>query len=143
MAKKKNATRFPQGVFALEQIEEQYAGQWVLVEETIWNKSGRPLAGRVIAHSEQSALRADFSTAASLSGSPRQPHPWVQIYTLHDRTSRRICIPPCPSSAGARDTIRIYGVILTHSLAVTNCTKCLTFVVATTTSEAGIPIVSA
>ena len=51
MAKKKNATWFPQGVFSLEQIEEQYAGQWVLVEETLWNKSGRPVAGRVIAHS--------------------------------------------------------------------------------------------
>jgi hypothetical protein len=51
MAKKKNTTRFPQGVLALEQIEEQYAGQWVLVEETHWNKSGQPLAGRVIAHS--------------------------------------------------------------------------------------------
>jgi hypothetical protein len=53
MAKKKNVTQFPQGVFALEQIEAQYAGQWVLVEETLWNKSGRPLAGRVIAHSQE------------------------------------------------------------------------------------------
>jgi len=55
MAKKKNATRFPQGVFSLEQIEEQYAGQWVLVEETLWNKSGHPLAGRVLAHSQEKA----------------------------------------------------------------------------------------
>ena len=38
MARKKNATRFPQGVSSLEQIEAQYAGQWVLVEETHWNK---------------------------------------------------------------------------------------------------------
>ena len=53
MAKKKNATRLPQGVFSLAQIEEQYAGQWVLVEETLWNKSGQPLAGRVIAHSQE------------------------------------------------------------------------------------------
>ena len=53
MTKKRNASRFPQGVFALEQIEEQYAGQWVLVEETLWNKSGQPLAGRVIAHSQE------------------------------------------------------------------------------------------
>ena len=52
MAKKKNATRFPQGVSSLEQIEAQYAGQWVLVEETHWNKRGRPLAGWVIAHSQ-------------------------------------------------------------------------------------------
>ena len=53
MAKKKNATRFPQGVSSLEQIEAQYADQWVLVEETHWNKRGQPLAGRVIAHSQE------------------------------------------------------------------------------------------
>jgi hypothetical protein len=53
MAKKKSATRFPPGVLSLEQIEEQYAGQWVLVEETLWNKSGRPSAGRVVAHSQE------------------------------------------------------------------------------------------
>lgn len=53
MAKQKHATRFPQGVFSLGQIGEQYAGQWVLVEETLWNKSGHPLAGRVIVHSQE------------------------------------------------------------------------------------------
>jgi hypothetical protein len=53
MAKKKNAPRLPDGVLSLEQIEEQYAGQWVLVEETLWNKSGRPVAGRVVAHSQE------------------------------------------------------------------------------------------
>ena len=40
-------------MFSLEQIEEQYAGQWVLVEEMIWNKNGQPLAGRVVAHSQE------------------------------------------------------------------------------------------
>ena len=53
MAKEKNATRFPQGVLSLEQIEEQYAGQWVLVEEAVWNKSGHPIAGRIVAHSQE------------------------------------------------------------------------------------------
>ena len=56
MAKKKNSTRLPQGIFSLEQIEEQYAGQWVLVEETLWNKSDQPLAGRVIAHSQEKEI---------------------------------------------------------------------------------------
>ena len=49
----KNFTPFPQRVCSLEQIEEQYADQWVLVEETLWNKSSQPLAGRVIAHSQE------------------------------------------------------------------------------------------
>jgi len=53
MAKKRHVARFPQGVFSLEQIEGQYADQWVLVEETLWNKSGQPLTGRVIAHSQE------------------------------------------------------------------------------------------
>ena len=77
MAKKKNATRFPQGVFALEQIEEQYAGQWVLVEETVWNKSGRPLAGRVIAHSQ------DKETVVETGVHYGQQHPDVQLFLFY------------------------------------------------------------
>jgi hypothetical protein len=77
LAKKKNATRFPQGVFALEQIEEQYAGQWVLVEETLWNKSGQPLAGRVIAHSQEK------ETVVATGVQYRKQHPNVQLFLFY------------------------------------------------------------
>ncbi len=77
MAKKKNATRFPQGVFTLEQIEEQYAGQWVLVEETLWHKSGRPLAGRVIAHSQEK------ETVVATGVQYRKQHPNVQLFLFY------------------------------------------------------------
>jgi len=74
MAKKRNTTRFPQGVFSLEQIEEQYAGQRVLVEETLWNKSGRPLAGRVIAHSQEK------ETVVEIGVHYGQKHPDVRLF---------------------------------------------------------------
>ena len=77
MAKKKNVLRFPQGVFSLGQIEEQYAGQWVLVEETIWNKSGRPLAGRVIAH------RQDKETVVETGVQYGKQHPDVQLFLFY------------------------------------------------------------
>ena len=77
MAKKKNATRFPQEVFSLEQIEEQYADQWVLVEETLWNKSGRPLAGRVIAHSQEK------ETVVATGVQYRKQHPNVQLFLFY------------------------------------------------------------
>lgn len=77
MAKKKNATRFPQGVFPLEQIEEQYEGQWVLVEETFWNKSGRPLAGRVVAHSR------DKETVVETGVNYGKQHTDVQLFLFY------------------------------------------------------------
>jgi len=77
MAKKKNATRFPQGVFALEQIEGQYAGQWVLVEETLWNKREQPLAGRLIAHSPEK--EAVIATGVQY----RKQHPDVQLFLFY------------------------------------------------------------
>jgi hypothetical protein len=77
MAKRKNATRFPQGVASLEQIEEQYAGQWVLVEETLWDKSGRPLAGRVIAHSQEK------ETVVEVGVQYGKQHPDVQLFLFY------------------------------------------------------------
>ena len=77
MAKKKNATRFPQGVFSIEHIEEQYAGQWVLVEETFWAKSGRPLAGRVISHSQEKNVVVETGVQY------RKQHPDVQLFFFY------------------------------------------------------------
>ena len=77
MAKKKNATRFPQGVSSLEQIEAQYADQWVLVEETHWNKRGQPLAGRVIAHSQEK------ETVVATGVQYRKQHPNVQLFLFY------------------------------------------------------------
>ena len=77
MAEKKNASRFPQGVFSLEQIEEQYAGQWVLVEETQWNKSGHPLAGRVITHSR------DKETVVETGVQYGKKHPEVRLFLFY------------------------------------------------------------
>jgi len=77
MARKTNITRFPQGVLLLEQIEEQYAGQWVLVEETHWNKRGRPLAGRVIAHSQ------DKETVVEAGVQYGKQHPNVQLFFFY------------------------------------------------------------
>ena len=77
MARKKNVTRFPQGVSSLEQIEAQYAGQWVLVEETLWNKSGQPLAGRVIAHSQEK------ETVVETGVQYRKQHPDVQLFLFY------------------------------------------------------------
>ena len=77
MAKKKNTTRFPQGVFSLEQIEEQYTGQWVLIEETLWNKRGRPLAGRVIAHSQEKEMVVETGVQY------RKQHPNVQLFLFY------------------------------------------------------------
>ena len=77
MAKKKNATRFPQGVSSLEQIEAQYADQWVLVEETHWNKNGQPLAGRVIAHSQEK------ETVVATGVQYRKQHPNVQLFLFY------------------------------------------------------------
>ena len=34
----------------LEEIETHYVGQWVLVEETAWDKQGNPTRGAVVAH---------------------------------------------------------------------------------------------
>ena len=36
--------------FTLVEIEQRYPHQWVLVEETAWNKHGDPLRGIVRAH---------------------------------------------------------------------------------------------
>jgi hypothetical protein len=36
--------------FTLAEIEQRYPQQWVLVEETAWNKHGDPLRGIVRAH---------------------------------------------------------------------------------------------
>ena len=36
--------------FTLAEIEQRYPQQWVLVEETAWNKHGNPLRGIVRAH---------------------------------------------------------------------------------------------
>jgi len=77
MAKKKNTTRFPSGVCSLEQIEEQYAGQWVLVEETLWNKSGQPLAGRVVAHSQEK------ETVVETGVQYRKQYPDVQLFLFY------------------------------------------------------------
>jgi hypothetical protein len=35
----------------LPEIEQQYPRQWVLVEETAWDKQGNPLRGAIRAHS--------------------------------------------------------------------------------------------
>ena len=41
----------------LEEIEGRYNGEWVLVEETAWDKQGNPIRGVVVAHDrERSAL---------------------------------------------------------------------------------------
>jgi len=77
MAKKKNATRLPQGVSSLEQIEAQYADQWVLVEETHWNKKGQPLAGRVIAHSQAK------ETVVAAGVQYGKQHPNVQLFLFY------------------------------------------------------------
>jgi hypothetical protein len=77
MAKKRNATRFPQGVFSLKQIEEQYTSQWVLVEETLWNKSGCPLAGRVIAHSPEKETVVETGVYYG------QKHPDVRLFLFY------------------------------------------------------------
>jgi hypothetical protein len=77
MAKKKNATRLPQGVSSLEQIEAQYADQWVLVEETHWNKRGQPLAGRVIAHSQEK------ETVVKTGVQYGQEHPDGQLFLFY------------------------------------------------------------
>lgn len=34
----------------LVEIEERYAGEWVLVEETGWDEQGNPMKGVVVAH---------------------------------------------------------------------------------------------
>lgn len=36
--------------FTLAEIEQRYPQQWVLVQETAWNKHGDPLRGIVRAH---------------------------------------------------------------------------------------------
>lgn len=77
MTRKKNAAQFPPGVYSLEQIEEQYAGQWVLVEETLWNKSGRPLAGRLIVHSQEK------ETVVATGVQYRKQHPAVQLFLFY------------------------------------------------------------
>lgn len=77
MAKGKNAARFPQGVFSLEQIEEQYAGQWVLIEEAVWNKSGHPIAGRVVAHSQEK------KTVVETGVQYGKKHPDVQLFLFY------------------------------------------------------------
>ena len=77
MAKKKNVTRFPQGVSSLEQIEAQYADQWVLVEETHWNKREQPLAGRVIAHSQ------DKETVVEAGVQYGKQHPDLQLFLFY------------------------------------------------------------
>jgi hypothetical protein len=77
MAKKKNVTQFPQGVFSLAQIEEQYTGQWVLVEETLWNTSGHPLAGRVIAHSQGKGTVVETGVQYG------KQHPDVQLFLFY------------------------------------------------------------
>ena len=77
MTKKKNATQFPQGVFSLEQIEEQFANQWVLVEETIWDKGGQPLAGRVVAHSQEKATVVETGVQYG------QQYPDVQLFLFY------------------------------------------------------------
>jgi len=77
MAKKKSPTRFPQGVSSLEQIEAQYADQWVLVEETHWNKREQPLAGRVIAHSQ------DKETVVETGVQYGKQHPDVQLFLFY------------------------------------------------------------
>jgi hypothetical protein len=43
----------------LVEIEQQYPHQWVLVEETVWDKRGVPLRGIVRAYSE---TRGDLNT---------------------------------------------------------------------------------
>ena len=60
MAKRKTKPRFPEGVLSIEQIEQEYEGQWVIVEETHWNKKGRALAGRVVAHSIDEETVVEF-----------------------------------------------------------------------------------
>jgi len=39
----------------LELIEQQYSGEWVLVEETAWDEYKNPTRGEVIAHSSNRA----------------------------------------------------------------------------------------
>jgi hypothetical protein len=73
----KNFTPFPQGVCSLEQIEEQYADQWVLVEETLWNKSSQPLAGRVIAHSQEK------ETVVETGVQYGKKHPDVRLFLFY------------------------------------------------------------
>ena len=64
-------------MFALEQMEEQYAGQWVLVEETHWHKNGQPLAGRVIAHSQEK------ETVVTTGVQYRKQHPDVLLFLFY------------------------------------------------------------
>ncbi|MEO0248177.1 MAG: hypothetical protein ABIN58_01285 [candidate division WOR-3 bacterium] len=77
MAKRKTAARFPDGVLSIEQIEREYDGQWVIVEETHWNKNGRPLAGRVLAHSR------DKETVVESGIQHRKKHPGVRMYLFY------------------------------------------------------------
>ena len=77
MAKRKTKTRFPEGVLSIEQIEQEYEGQWVIVEETHWNKQGRALAGRVVAHSR------DKETVVETGVQYGSRHPKVRLFLFY------------------------------------------------------------
>ncbi len=40
----------PEQELFLTEIEARYSGQWVLIEETDWDKQGNPIKGVVVAH---------------------------------------------------------------------------------------------
>jgi hypothetical protein len=77
MAKRKTKPRFPEGVLSIEQIEKEYDGQWVIVEETHWNKNGRALAGRVLANSldEESVVQVGIRYG--------KDHPKVRLFLFY------------------------------------------------------------
>lgn len=52
----------------LEEIEQVFPDEWVLMEETAWDKQGNPIRGRVHAHSRN---RAELTEALrKLRGRP-------------------------------------------------------------------------
>ena len=61
----------------LEQIEAQYAGQWVLIKKTLWNKREQPLAGRLIAHSPEK------KTVVATGVQYRKQHPDMQLFLFY------------------------------------------------------------
>ena len=67
----------PQHALPIAEIVRCYPDQWVLVEETLWNKSGRPLAGRVIAHSQ------DKETVVETGVQYGKKHPDVQLFLFY------------------------------------------------------------
>ena len=76
MAKKKNATRFPREYprWSRSKHNTLASGCW---SKRPWNKSGQPLAGRVIAHSQEK------ETVVATGVQYRKQHRDVQLFLFY------------------------------------------------------------